>query len=804
MKSSLVTWGRLCVRPNLHLCKIMFVSSLLASLTSPSSQAQWTMTNPAAAGNTLQSVSCVDPDTDSLPTCFAVGESGTLVKVFFDETDSRWELEGVVSQTTSNMNDIDCPTPSFCMAVGNNGATMYWDESVWTVVATPTANHLNGVVCLSATFCKAAGASGTLLSWNGTAWSDESMGTTESLFGLDCTSVSACMAVGGNGKAFFWNGTTWSTSTTGTIETLNGISCFDTACTAVGDNGTVLRWESSAWASQTSGSTSHFLDVSCANASWCVAVQAGGNIMDWNSLDWTLIDNLTSTNLYGVSCTYDEGVNSFCIGVGESGVAVLSDSGNAWKYATGGIVQNLRDSSCPDANTCVMVSDDGRVFYKNNNEWLHEVPVSAATWNSVACTNSVCFAVGNGGEIARWSGVGFSWERVEANLTTENLKAISCISSSSCVAVGDNGTLVRMSSGVWSLLSSPSTANLNGVFCRSGTPVVCVATGDNGVVLRGNTSSFNVQSTGSTQNLYGVHCLNGTYCLAVGAGGTILKWNGTNWTAQTSTTTATLLDVDCVSANLCMVVGENGTIVRWLDTAWGTMTSGTTQTLRSIDVSSGDLAVALAKTAVNYYATATGDGGLMLYIADAALPVTFTAVQTQITGQTATISWRTAQEINSDYFVIERQTATGWEVLQRIQSAGNSHRPQAYQLSIPNLAYGTHTFRITEYSLNGVATHSRPFEVRIQLADTFALSEAYPNPFNPQTQFTLTVARTQNVQIRVYNLLGREVGQVFSGRLAGQETHAFQLDGNAWASGLYVIQIVGESFNATRKVSLAK
>lgn len=84
MESSTIILGGSCMRPGLYLFKILLVSSFFAFLTSPSSQAQWTITNPAAAGNTLQSVSCIDPNTDSLPTCFAVGGSGTLVNASFD------------------------------------------------------------------------------------------------------------------------------------------------------------------------------------------------------------------------------------------------------------------------------------------------------------------------------------------------------------------------------------------------------------------------------------------------------------------------------------------------------------------------------------------------------------------------------------------------------------------------------------------------------------------------------------------------------------------------------------------------
>ncbi len=90
------------------------------------------------------------------------------------------------------------------------------------------------------------------------------------------------------------------------------------------------------------------------------------------------------------------------------------------------------------------------------------------------------------------------------------------------------------------------------------------------------------------------------------------------------------------------------------------------------------------------------------------------------------------------------------------------------------------------------------------LPEAYLLTPAYPNPFNPETQFTLSVAQTQQVAILAYDLLGREVARIFDGTLASSQAHTFRFAPNDLPSGIYLIQTVGEQFTATQRVVLLK
>ena len=86
----------------------------------------------------------------------------------------------------------------------------------------------------------------------------------------------------------------------------------------------------------------------------------------------------------------------------------------------------------------------------------------------------------------------------------------------------------------------------------------------------------------------------------------------------------------------------------------------------------------------------------------------------------------------------------------------------------------------------------------------FSLSQSYPNPFNPKTQFALTLAQRQHIQAAVYDVQGRRLAPVHDGVLRANREHILTFEASGLPSGLYLIHVVGETFSATRSVVLLK
>lgn len=90
-----------------------------------------------------------------------------------------------------------------------------------------------------------------------------------------------------------------------------------------------------------------------------------------------------------------------------------------------------------------------------------------------------------------------------------------------------------------------------------------------------------------------------------------------------------------------------------------------------------------------------------------------------------------------------------------------------------------------------------------ELAATFELAPAYPNPFNPTTKLTYRVAESGRQSVRIFDTLGREVATLFDGvRAAGSYDVTF--DGAGLPSGTYLVRLETASGQMVRPVSLLK
>jgi hypothetical protein len=85
----------------------------------------------------------------------------------------------------------------------------------------------------------------------------------------------------------------------------------------------------------------------------------------------------------------------------------------------------------------------------------------------------------------------------------------------------------------------------------------------------------------------------------------------------------------------------------------------------------------------------------------------------------------------------------------------------------------------------------------------YYLSYNYPNPFNPQTNINYTIPVKSHVEIKVYDILGREVAKLVD---AEQDEGKYKINFNAsrLSSGIYIYTIRAGSFFNAKKMLLLK
>lgn len=84
------------------------------------------------------------------------------------------------------------------------------------------------------------------------------------------------------------------------------------------------------------------------------------------------------------------------------------------------------------------------------------------------------------------------------------------------------------------------------------------------------------------------------------------------------------------------------------------------------------------------------------------------------------------------------------------------------------------------------------------------LKSNYPNPFNPDTNIPFELAETEEVTIRVYDVLGREVATLLQNEQLGAGTHQVTFDGSNLSSGTYIIRMETSTKSFTSQMMLVK
>ena len=530
----------------------------------------------------------------SAATCTAVGSSinssGTQVALIEAWKSSRWTIQSSPAPPgaqRSSLSGVSCASATACIAVGTYVTSAFidvtlaeaWNGSNWAIQSTPNPSgapdsSLAAVSCTSTTACTAVGnyvsSSGTELTlaeaWDGSGWTiqstpDPSAAQSSSLLGVSCPSAGACSAVG------------WSSSSDGTELTFAEVQ--------IGTG-----WTLQATPNPAGSVGSSLSSVSCVAPTVCTAVGrstdgTGGQLTlaeAWDGTTWALQTpkdpvGAQDNQLSGVSCV--QAASCYAVGSSQTtaGVGVpLAESwnGTAWTilstpYPTGATDSALLGISCVAANACTAVgSYDNSAFTQlalvemwNGTTWPIQTTPDPSGWHDSMLT------------------------------------AVSCVSVSTCVTVGNDrnavGTAVVLA-GLWNgkrwttqFPPDPAVAVqsvLSGASCTSTT--ACTAVGneldggsDSGMIAESwNGSAWSLQSTsdppGASQSaLAAVACVSTATCTAVGSQSVngveetlVEAWNGSTWTEQTTPNPVgslgdRLSGVSCPSPGWCTAVGDD-------------------------------------------------------------------------------------------------------------------------------------------------------------------------------------------------------------------------------------------------------
>ena len=89
------------------------------------------------------------------------------------------------------------------------------------------------------------------------------------------------------------------------------------------------------------------------------------------------------------------------------------------------------------------------------------------------------------------------------------------------------------------------------------------------------------------------------------------------------------------------------------------------------------------------------------------------------------------------------------------------------------------------------------------LLTKYCLNQNFPNPFNPITTISFSLAKISLVKLEVYNSLGQKVATLVNTvKVAGN--HKAKWDATNLVSGIYLYKIQAGAFNQVKKMILIK
>ena len=112
-------------------------------------------------------------------------------------------------------------------------------------------------------------------------------------------------------------------------------------------------------------------------------------------------------------------------------------------------------------------------------------------------------------------------------------------------------------------------------------------------------------------------------------------------------------------------------------------------------------------------------------------------------------------------------------------------------------------YRLKQNDTNGAFEYSSTVQFDVSAPNEFALAQNFPNPFNPSTQIVFKLKEDVEVNLTVFDLLGREVATVVDRQMKAG-SHKVTFDANDLSAGIYFYSLKAGSFTEMKKMTLIK
>lgn len=736
----------------------------------------WVVTNADTAGREFRSSTFVNASIG-----YACGASGLLMKT----TDGCNTISYLNSNTTELLYSIDFVDADTGYVSGANGLLMKTTNggTSWSTITTPVVatSAIYSVFVQSAAnvFIGVATTGAVYRSTDyGVTWTNTNLPATKTVwdvFFLDANFGWVAMQNSGVVYRTTDGGNTWTSSTVNSLIVPNSVRFMDAATGFVTNNN-----NSSIYKSIDSGKT--WTDVSSnGDYQYCVAFDGttAYSVGRYGSMVKS-IDNGTTWIPLSISKTYTQlrkikftssNIGYVAGGNTSSGFLLKTiNGGTTWDNVGYDFLYQIYSFAITSPNVWYAGSGNNKIFKTTDagatfTEQTQSVIVSTtADFNDMGFADSANgYAVSSGGGIIKTNDGGTTWVTANTPFGTTTVWAVKVFDAQKVIAVGASAKAFITTDGGtnWTAL----TTGIPGSF-------FCMNFLNNNFGIIAGYNNPNPVASKTTDG-------------------------GATWTPLVFPSAYdgnSIWAIEYMDENVFWLGDVNGNIYYTTDggTSWNTSKKVNANALFSFTVVGDDMWM-------------SGTGGTIIKgHANPATPVELVSFSSTISDNKVNLTWKTATEKNNSGFDVERKLQnSNWAKIGFVKGNGSTTESSIYIfVDTPN-KNGKISYRLKQVDYDGSYTYSDAIEVDLSIPVEFSLAQNYPNPFNPVTTINYSLSTRSKVELKVYNILGKQVVSLVN-QMQEVGNHQVQFDASKLASGVYFYELTAGQFSAKKKMVLLK
>lgn len=163
------------------------------------------------------------------------------------------------------------------------------------------------------------------------------------------------------------------------------------------------------------------------------------------------------------------------------------------------------------------------------------------------------------------------------------------------------------------------------------------------------------------------------------------------------------------------------------------------------------------------------------------LPVQLLSFDLNCSSGNLAFNWKTAMEINSSHFEIQKQTITGWVTIGNVKAAGESQSERTYRFQSVEQS---DVYRLVSVDLDGKKSYSAVRTLRCGDIENISLIN---NPVQNELDVRIKSLKNERIHFQIINSSGQVVRKEEVMIITGINQHKFNLF--ALPTGMYILNI---------------